>query len=137
MADWRAAVRALIAAGEHADGLPGPQAVAHCLAVVDGLAGLQDGDRELLRYTVRLALRPRGMTRQHVDELRQAGFSDREIHDIDHVVCCFSYMNRLADGLGVGVLGAGEGGASDALAIELFGEERLRRHAAWARRHAP
>ncbi len=114
--------------------MPGEQGVAHCLGVVDGLAGLQPGDREVLRYTVRLALRPRGMTREHVDELRRAGFSDRQIHDIDHVVCCFSYMNRLADGLGVGLLEANQGGASDGLAVELFGDEGLARHAAWAQR---
>ncbi|MFT5681924.1 MAG: hypothetical protein ACI8RZ_002842 [Myxococcota bacterium] len=71
------------------------------------------------------------MTADHLDPLRGVGLSDDEIHDVVHVVACFSYMNRLADGLGVSLLPARE-----AQAIALFGEEALAAHRAWASRGA-
>lgn len=41
------------------------------------------------------------MNREHVDALRAQGFDDRAIHDAAQVVAYFSYINRVADGLGV------------------------------------
>ena len=67
------------------------------------------------------------MTARHLDPLRSVGLSDDEIHDVVHVVCCFSYMNRLADGLGVSVLPDRE-----ALAVELLGAEALAAHREWS-----
>lgn len=37
----------------------------------------------------------------HVQALRDAGFSDRAIHDATQVVAYFHYINRIAEGLGV------------------------------------
>ena len=67
------------------------------------------------------------MRSTHVEELRQQGHSEREIHDIVMVVACFSFMNRLADGTGVTV----QEGRYD-LARRLLGEEALRQHLAWS-----
>ena len=36
-----------------------------------------------------------------IDDLRQAGFTDRAIHDAVQVISYFNYINRVADGLGI------------------------------------
>jgi uncharacterized protein YciW len=41
------------------------------------------------------------MTPDDVQALRDAGFSDRAIHDAAQVCAYFNYINRVADGLGV------------------------------------
>ncbi len=41
------------------------------------------------------------MTQADVDALRGAGFTDTDVHDAAQVVSYFSYINRIADGLGV------------------------------------
>lgn len=41
------------------------------------------------------------MTAAHVEELRQHGLDDRAISDAAQVAAYFSYINRVADGLGV------------------------------------
>ncbi|MFT4624478.1 MAG: alkylhydroperoxidase family enzyme [Myxococcota bacterium] len=84
-----------------------------------------ESDRALLRFVLHLALAPRTMTAERVGALKAAGHDDRAVHDIVHVVACFSYMNRLADGVGVTLLGRRE------LAIELFGADALAAHEAW------
>ncbi|MFL3002577.1 MAG: hypothetical protein ACJZ4L_02610 [Candidatus Poriferisodalaceae bacterium] len=38
-----------------------------------------------------------------MDELRGAGFSDRDVLDIAEVTAYYAYANRIADGLGVPV----------------------------------
>ena len=62
---------------------------------------LTEADRKMLAYAVKLAREPRSMTRDDVETLRTAGFSDPAILEIVHVVGFFSYYNRLADGLGI------------------------------------
>lgn len=94
---------------------------------LDDITGLTPLKREILRYVIWLTLSPRSMTAAHLVPLRTAGLSDGQIHDVVQVVCCFSYMNRLADGLGVGLLEARE-----ALALELFGEAALAAHRTWS-----
>ena len=56
---------------------------------------------ELLRYGERLAGDPASVKAEHVQALRDHGFEDRAIHDAAQVVAYFSYINRIADGLGV------------------------------------
>ena len=58
--------------------------------------------------------------------MRAAGYSDREVHDVVNVACCFAYTNRLADGLGV----TDPGSADGPWALELMGTERCRAHTA-------
>jgi uncharacterized peroxidase-related enzyme len=57
--------------------------------------------RALLQYGERLALAPGDMDEEHVEQLRSVGLDDRTIHDAAQVVAYFSYINRVADGLGV------------------------------------
>ena len=57
--------------------------------------------RALLQYAERLALAPGEMSEEHVAHLRLVGLDDREIHDVAQTVAYFSYINRVADGLGV------------------------------------
>ena len=55
----------------------------------------------MLGYAVKLSLEPCNMEEADVQELRDAGFSNNGILDIVHVTGYYSYVNRLADGLGV------------------------------------
>ncbi|HEY4563848.1 MAG TPA: hypothetical protein VIJ36_12765 [Thermoanaerobaculia bacterium] len=62
---------------------------------------LSAADRAMLAFAVKLAREPRAMTRDDVETLRAAGFSDEGVHDIVQITGFFSYYNRLADGLGI------------------------------------
>jgi len=55
----------------------------------------------MLAYSEKLTLTPAAMLRDDVIALRDAGFSDRDVLDINQIVGYFAYVNRLADGLGV------------------------------------
>ena len=123
--DCFALVRALHALGHRLAALP-PGEVPEALDREVPSLPASAPDRALLRFVLQLALAPRTHDRGAVQALRAAGHDDRAVHDIVHVVACFSYMNRLADGVGVVVLPA-----RYALAEELFGAEQLERHLAW------
>lgn len=64
-------------------------------------APLPKADLALCAYADKLALKPREMREKDVAALREAGFDDRAIHDAAQVAAWFSYINRIADGLGV------------------------------------
>jgi uncharacterized peroxidase-related enzyme len=64
-------------------------------------AELSAADRAMLDFAVKLTRESRAMTREDVETLRAAGFSDTGIHDIVQIVGLFAYYNRLADGLGI------------------------------------
>jgi uncharacterized peroxidase-related enzyme len=64
-------------------------------------ADLTPADREMLDYAVKLTLTPWEMVRADVQRLREQGFSDSAILDINQITGYFAYVNRLADGLGV------------------------------------
>lgn len=64
-------------------------------------AKLSEGDREMLDYAVKLTKQPWTMQETDVVRLRNAGFSDAAILDINQVAGYYAYVNRLADGLGV------------------------------------
>lgn len=55
----------------------------------------------MLRYAVKLTNTPGAMVEDDVVALRDAGFSDRAILDINQIAGYYAYVNRLADGLGV------------------------------------
>ncbi len=57
----------------------------------------------MLTYVEKLTLRPWEMIEDDVIALRQNGFSDGAILDINQVTAYYAYVNRLADGLGVGL----------------------------------
>ena len=120
-----ALVRALVDAGARAAALPQAEGVQLVEARLGTLV-LRPGDAEILAYTARLVLAPRTMTAAHLGPLRASGLTDAEIHDVANVVCCFSYMNRLADGLGV----VQQDPRSD-WAVRLLGADALAAHHAW------
>ncbi len=55
----------------------------------------------MLEYAVKLTLRPWEMVEEDVIALRETGFNDAAILDINQVTSYYAYVNRLADGLGV------------------------------------
>jgi len=55
----------------------------------------------MLDYVYKLTLTPWDMNEADVRALREQGFIDREILDINQITAYFAYVNRIADGLGV------------------------------------
>lgn len=55
----------------------------------------------MLDYVYKLTLQPWQMQEADVASLRQAGFSDTAILDINQITGYYAFVNRLADGLGV------------------------------------
>ena len=64
-------------------------------------APISTTDRAMLNYAEKLTIRPWDMIEADVTHLREAGFSDTAILDINQVTAYYAYVNRLADGLGV------------------------------------
>ena len=64
-------------------------------------AGLSAKREAMLAYAVKLTRTPAAVSDADVDDLRSAGFSDRDILDIVEVVAYYAYANRIADGLGI------------------------------------
>lgn len=62
---------------------------------------LTERERAMLNYAVKLARTPESMQESDVERLRHAGFGDSGILDICMVTAYFSYVNRIAQGLGV------------------------------------
>ncbi len=71
-------------------------------------AELDDADRAMLVYVEKLTIRPWDMIAEDVIALREAGFSDAAILDINQVSGYYAFVNRLADGLGVELETSGE-----------------------------
>ena len=65
-----------------------------------GATGLGPRDQAALRYAEALTRNPAAMTKAHVTALRDAGWSDGEILEINQVTAYFSYANRTVLGLG-------------------------------------
>lgn len=64
-------------------------------------AGLGPRRLAMLNYVAKLTEKPAAMRPGDVEELRAAGFSDRDILEIAEVTAYYAYVNRIADGLGV------------------------------------
>ncbi len=64
-------------------------------------AELSDADRRMLEYTEKLTLEPWEMNESDVVALRDQGFSDSAILDINQVTGYYAFANRLAEGLGI------------------------------------
>ena len=65
-------------------------------------ATLSDADRAMLDYAAKLTRTPARMTPEDLDKLRYVGFDDQAILQINLIASFFNYINRVADGLGVG-----------------------------------
>ena len=55
----------------------------------------------MLNYAAKLTERPADIFAKDIEQLRDVGFKDRAILDINQIVAYFAYVNRIADGLGV------------------------------------
>ena len=56
----------------------------------------------MLDYAAKLTTSPAQVTADDLEGLRQVGFDDRAILQINLIASWFNYINRVADGLGVG-----------------------------------
>ncbi len=65
-------------------------------------ADLNGADRAMLDYVATLTRRPVDVQREDVEHLRELGFDDTAILQINLIASWFNYINRVADGLGVG-----------------------------------
>ena len=71
--------------------------------LMSGLQFMDMPDRQsrMLRYAVKLTTFPEKVRESDIDGLREVGFADRDILDINLVVSYFNFVNRIALGLGV------------------------------------
>jgi uncharacterized peroxidase-related enzyme len=65
-------------------------------------ADLAPADRVMLDYAAQLTRDASRVTADHLERLRQHGFNDVAILQINLIASWFNYINRVADGLGVG-----------------------------------
>ncbi len=65
-------------------------------------ASLNDRDRAMLDYVVKMTKYSYKMTEKDVQQLREVGFDDRAILQITMIAGWFNYANRVADALGLG-----------------------------------
>jgi len=56
----------------------------------------------MLDYAAKLTKEPWRVVPRDLDKLRNVGFDDRGILQINLIASWFNYINRVADGLGVG-----------------------------------
>jgi uncharacterized peroxidase-related enzyme len=63
-------------------------------------AAVEPAERAMLDFAVRLTAESATCTRDDVDALRSAGWSDEDIMDIAEVTAMFNFTNRLASGMG-------------------------------------
>ena len=65
-------------------------------------APITDAERVMLDYVEKLTRAPRSIWKEDLEALRAAGFDDTGILQINLIASFFPYVNRVADGLGVG-----------------------------------
>lgn len=64
-------------------------------------ADINEKQFAMLAYAEKLTLTPGKMEKKDVDDLKEVGFSEKEILFLNQITGYFAYVNRLADGLGV------------------------------------
>jgi uncharacterized peroxidase-related enzyme len=78
---------------------------------------LTDAQKAAMRYARVLTLDPSSLTKASIDEMRDAGFNDGEILEINQVCAYFSYANRTVLGLGCNtdgdIIGLSPGNSDD------------------------
>lgn len=65
-------------------------------------ADLSSDERAMLDYVAKLTLTPARVCSEDIDALRKEGFDDLAVLQINLIASWFNYINRVADGLGVG-----------------------------------
>jgi uncharacterized peroxidase-related enzyme len=58
-------------------------------------------DYTMLEYAVKLTKNPSEISQKDIEKLRQVGFNDSDILDINLITSYFNFVNRIALGLGV------------------------------------
>ena len=71
-------------------------------------ADMTPRERAISDYVVKLTLTPWEMRRSDLQPMRDEGLSDGDILDANLTASYYAYVNRIADGLGVGVEGGDE-----------------------------
>ena len=64
------------------------------------VAGLEPEVKAALDYAAKLTRDPTKVSKEDIQRLREAGYSDKQVVDIAHVAAWFNYVNRIALGLG-------------------------------------
>jgi alkylhydroperoxidase family enzyme len=57
--------------------------------------------KPIFKFLKKLTLTSSKMTQADADAIFAEGWDERALHDVVMVCCCFSFMNRLADGHGL------------------------------------
>lgn len=65
-------------------------------------ADLTPRERAMLDYVAKLTVAPKSCSQEDIETLRAHGFDDVAILQINLIASWFNYINRVADGLGVG-----------------------------------
>jgi len=65
-------------------------------------ADLTKRERAMLDYVAKITNEPTAISCEDLDVLRAVGFDDQGILQINLIASWFNYINRVADGLGVG-----------------------------------
>jgi uncharacterized peroxidase-related enzyme len=65
-------------------------------------APLAEPERVMLSYVEKITQDPVSIGREDIEALRTVGFDDTGILQINLIASWFNYINRVADGLGVG-----------------------------------
>jgi len=65
------------------------------------LANISNKQMVMLNYAAKLTERPADIFKRDIEQLREVGFKDRSILDINQIVAYYAFVNRIADGLGV------------------------------------
>lgn len=65
-------------------------------------APITGAERVMLEYVEKLTLAPATVQRNDLQQLHAAGFDDVAVSQITMIAAFFAYVNRVADGLGVG-----------------------------------
>ncbi len=75
--------------------------ILEALQRAEGHASLPDEERSMLQYCTKLTRTPEAMEQGDVVRLREAGFEDSEILDINLITSYFNFVNRVVLGLNV------------------------------------
>lgn len=71
----------------------------------DPASAFHDKELVIFNYAAKLTKSPNSVSENDVKDLRESGFSDEEILEINQVVSYFAYANRTVLGLGVNIDG--------------------------------
>jgi uncharacterized peroxidase-related enzyme len=77
-----------------------PVLVDQLLADYKAARGLEPKERAMLDFAVKLTREPDDRTEADLGALLEAGWTDRDVHDIVEVAAMFNLTNRLANALG-------------------------------------